>query len=430
MILLAGFLLPACIHVHPSGVALAEDPQLNTEQPARFIVLDDHDSDVDSERAIMEEVMRLRAEIKKLQEQVARLKSLQAERESLMGEVDRYRWSEMDEAMNSFMPPRAFMMEGEGPFHEFHGGDEAMDPEEFFGDRRGAIRDDRWEMPRRRGLRGMHPDAMRWNRVMPIQMPRWSGARQRMGQPGMGQLPRGIIMGRTEAPLPEMMHEMGPDFEMGFEMGFKMGHEIDHDFPSLGMLFREEDGKSSSCDAKDDFDSSSDEMKEVINFETKVESGFSKEQGEDEAQMILELMSEYLSEEMGLDGEIDIQIDTEMAGLLSSPHGMEEELKKMLEETMLQVEMEMKEKSKAAADKKKRSVKKEKKASEKKKAEKKKTDKKKTDKKKSNKKKATKKESKKKPAAKKREAAVKKPESVDSVKIRVRELSRAGLPIL
>jgi len=114
LLLLAGLLLPACIHVHPSGVSLAGDPEADAERSARFLLLDDHESreqEVHGEGALLEEVMKLRAEIAELREQVHQLRSRLARGGGEHGEpVERTRRIVRIE-------------EHDSTSHEFHGGD-------------------------------------------------------------------------------------------------------------------------------------------------------------------------------------------------------------------------------------------------------------------------------------------------------------------
>ena len=167
-------------------------------------------------------------------------------------------------------------------------------------------------------------------------------------------------------------------------------------------------------------------------------------------QMIVEMISDYLPEDLELKGDVDIQIHTDIEGA-DLPPGMEEELKEMLEKMMLEVEVEMKETGKSgkkratdkdsqkeskkkaankkqAANKKKAASKKQA-ANKKQAAQKKSAEKKSADKKKSVKKDSKSKESKKKQNRKKGNGAVKKSESGSSLEIRVRELSRLGVPV-
>ena len=161
-------------------------------------------------------------------------------------------------------------------------------------------------------------------------------------------------------------------------------------------------------------------------------------------QMIVEMISDYLPEDLDLKGDVDIQIHTDIEGA-DLPPGMEGELKEMLEKMMLEVEVEMKEtgksgkkraaekesqkESKKKATNKKQTANKKKAASKKQAAQKKAAKKKSADKKKSLKKDSRSKDSKKKQNRKKGNGAVKKAESGSSLEIRVRELTGLGVPV-
>ena len=83
LLLLAALLLPACIHIHPSGVALAENPGEEVSTPTSFELSDGDDSDNRRQMRGMppvEEIRRLQGEIAQLQEQIAQLQSMLAER--------------------------------------------------------------------------------------------------------------------------------------------------------------------------------------------------------------------------------------------------------------------------------------------------------------------------------------------------------------
>ena len=149
-------------------------------------------------------------------------------------------------------------------------------------------------------------------------------------------------------------------------------------------------------------------------------------------QMIVEMISDYLPEDLDLKGDVDIQIHTDIEGA-DLPPGMEGELKEMLEKMMLEVEVEMKETGKSG---KKRTAEKESQNESKKKAvknkqtvKKKQAAKKKAAQKKSTNNESKAKESKMKQNRKKRTGAVKKAESGSSLEIRVRELSKLGVPV-
>ena len=136
LLLLAGLLLPACIHVHPSGVSLAGDPEADAGRSARFLLLDDHESrehEVHGEGAFLEEVMKLRAEIAELREQVHQLRSRLARGGGEHGEpVERTRRIVRIE-------------EHDSTSHEFHGGDANRRDERRGDEHRGEVnrRDER-----------------------------------------------------------------------------------------------------------------------------------------------------------------------------------------------------------------------------------------------------------------------------------------------
>ena len=146
-------------------------------------------------------------------------------------------------------------------------------------------------------------------------------------------------------------------------------------------------------------------------------------------QMIIEMISDSLPEDLDLKGDVDIQIHTDIEGA-DLPPGMEEELKEMLEKMMLEVEVEMKEKGKSgkkrAADKDSQKESKKKAANKKQAAAKKRAAQKKAAEKKAAEKS---KESKRKQNRKKGNGAVKKAESGSPLEIRVRELTRLGVPV-
>ena len=83
LLLLAALLLPACIHIHPSGVALAENPGEEVAAPTSFELSEEPESDDRQERRGMppiDEIRRLQAEIAQLKEQIAQLQSMLSER--------------------------------------------------------------------------------------------------------------------------------------------------------------------------------------------------------------------------------------------------------------------------------------------------------------------------------------------------------------
>jgi len=144
---------------------------------------------------------------------------------------------------------------------------------------------------------------------------------------------------------------------------------------------------------------------------------------------IIEVIAEYLPEGLDFDGDMDIQISTEIDGT-DLPPGMEKELKEMIEKLVIKAETQEKEKGNAQKKRSKKNRAKEK-ASNKKNSNKKNSNKKNSNKKNSNKKDSDKKNSNKKDSdKKKRKDAVKKSESEKSVEIRIRELTRSGLPVL
>ena len=154
--------------------------------------------------------------------------------------------------------------------------------------------------------------------------------------------------------------------------------------------------------------------------------------------MIIEVIADYRPEDLDLKGDVDIQIHTDIEGT-DLPPGMEEELKEMLDQMMLEVEVEMKDK--ARGEKKRSTQKKSKKEANKKgirnqdskkmSAKEKASKKKNAGKKNAGKKNAGKKNADKKNADKKKRSggAVRKSDTGSSMEIRVRELSSLGVPV-
>lgn len=554
LLLAAALLLPACIHIHPSGIALAKDLSEATEEPASFKVADDHDApERGGVRGIppMAEIRRLQEEIARLQEQVGRLSAMLAEQDGMRAGPGRAYISRSTNDVpmigglfrsDSEIRGHAGPDHGEGHDGHEHGHDHAewhFEERHFEGDlpmismefrdeprfvqrgeqfrqRQGR---DRGMNPRersgRRPMRGMNPRMRnltpRWNQGMTPDMPRGHAARQGMGAMRGGAFPRGVVMGRTGA-MPGMQ-PWGPQggivvIEPGMWHGEMMFHGADGNF----AIFHETGaGHSRSCGSEgcgeekecpylksqceEDSDCCGSEecgeekecpfMKERDSeccgddgcchgekeskfhghghggFEVEEKSGtkvimIRKESGDSgdlrkelldarveasesayenslgSTQMIVEMISDYLPEDLDLKGDVDIQIHTDIEGA-DLPPGMEGELKEMLEKMMLEVEVEMKETGKSG---KKRTAEKESQNESKKKAVKKKqtVKKKQAAKKKAAQKKSTNneskaKESKKKQNRKKRTGAVKKAESGSSLEIRVRELSKLGVPV-
>ena len=153
------------------------------------------------------------------------------------------------------------------------------------------------------------------------------------------------------------------------------------------------------------------------------EGGFTELGGEG-IDAIIEVIAEYIREGLDFDGDMDIQLSTEIDGTYP-PHGMEKELKEKIEKLVIKAETQEKEKGNAQKKRSKKNRAKEK-ASNKKNSNKKNSNKKNSNKKDSDKKNSNKKDSDK----KKRKDAVKKSDSEKSVEIRIRELTRSGLPVL
>ncbi|MGB1397938.1 MAG: hypothetical protein ACPG7R_08880, partial [Planctomycetota bacterium] len=237
LLLLAALLLPACIHIHPSGVALAENPGEEVSRPTSFELSEGDDSDNRRQMRGMppvEEIRRLQGEIAQLKEQIAQLQSMLGERGGMRagpgGAAIRV---EEVPRMGGLFIPESRRMGADGHDHHEHGhdhdrhdhaewhfderhfeGDLPMVSMEFRGEshfgrtvdqfRQRQGRDggmNRREMSGRRPMRGMNPRmrnlSPRWNQGMTPVMPRGLAARQGMGAMRGGALPRGVIMGRT-----------------------------------------------------------------------------------------------------------------------------------------------------------------------------------------------------------------------------------------
>ena len=294
LLLLAALLLPACIHIHPSGVALAENPGEGVSTPTSFELSEGDDSDDRRQMRGMppvEEIRRLQGEIAQLKEQIAQLQSMLAERGGMRARPGgaAIRVEEVPMLGGLFMSePRHMGDDGHGHHehgHEHghdHGHDHAewhFDERHFEGDlpmismefrdesrfgrrgeqfrqRQGRDRGmNRREMSGRRPMRGMNPRMRnltpRWNQGMTPVMPRGLAARQGMGAMRGGGFPRGVIMGRTGA-MPGMQ-PWGPQggivvIEPGIEPGMGHGEMMFHGPGGNFAIFGETGaGHSRSC---------------------------------------------------------------------------------------------------------------------------------------------------------------------------------------